>query len=109
LPERQRLTTIELRGNTKLIKSWLHKGLQKFFEDGSLAGIQATHARRIQERLQTINRAKVIEDIALPPYRLHKLKGDRSDIWSVSVTGNWRITFRFFDGDAYIINYEDYH
>ena len=92
-----------------MIKSWLHKGLQKFFEQGSLSRIQPTHAKRLEERLQVINRAKVVEDIALPHFRLHKLKGDRSDIWSVSVTGNWRITFLFYEGDAYIINYEDYH
>ncbi|WP_419598231.1 type II toxin-antitoxin system RelE/ParE family toxin [Sutterella wadsworthensis] len=56
-----------------------------------------------------MNQAKVIQDINLPPYRLHQLKGDRSGIWSISVTGNWRITFKFEDGNAYIINYEDYH
>jgi len=74
-----------------------------------MAGIQAAHARRLAERLQVINQAKVIQDINLLPYRLHQLKGDRSGIWSISVTGNWRITFKFEDGNAYIINYEDYH
>lgn len=92
-----------------MIVSWIHKGLKVFFETGSMAGIQAPHARRLAERLQVINQAKVIQDINLPPYRLHQLKGDRSGIWSISVTGNWRITFKFEDGNAYIINYEDYH
>ena len=92
-----------------MIVSWIHKGLKDFFETGPMAGIQAPHARRLAERLQVINQAKVIQDINLPPYRLHQLKGDRSGIWSISVTGNWRITFKFEDGNAYIINYEDYH
>lgn len=92
-----------------MIKSWLHKGLKNFFETGSRAGIQAAHARRLEERLQVINRAKSVQEINFPAYRLHQLKGDRSDIWSITVTGNWRITFRFEDGDAYILNYEDYH
>ena len=74
-----------------------------------MAGILAPHARRREERLQVINQAKVIQDNNLPPYRLYQLKGDRSGIWSISVTGNWRITFKFEDGNAYIINYEDYH
>ena len=74
-----------------------------------MAGIRAPHARRRAERLQVIDQAKVIQDINLPPYRLHQLKGDRSGIWSISVTGTWRITFKFEDGNAYIINYEDYH
>lgn len=92
-----------------MIKSWQHKGLKNFFEKGSLSGIQASHARRLEERLQVIHRAKTVQEINLPPYRLHSLKGERADIWSISVSGNWRITFRFVDGNAYILNYEDYH
>ena len=93
-----------------MIVSWIHKGLKDyFFETSYMAGILAPHARRLVERLQVINQAKVIQDINLPPYRLHQLKGDRSGIWSISATGNWRITFKFEDGNAYIINYEDYH
>lgn len=92
-----------------MIRTWLHKGLKSFFETGSLAGIPAAHANRLAERLKIIDRAKSVQDINLPPFRLHKLKGDRQDIWSVSVTGNWRLTFLFEDGDAYILNYEDYH
>lgn len=93
-----------------MIVSWIHKGLKDYcFETSYMAGILAPHARRLAERLQVINQAKVIQDINLPPYRLHQLKGDRSGIWSISATGNWRITFKFEDGNAYIINYEDYH
>lgn len=92
-----------------MIKSWLHKGLQDFFETGSTAGIPATHARRLEERLVVLDQAETIQDLNLPAYRLHRLKGNRSDIWSITVTANWRLTFRFEDGNAYILNYEDYH
>jgi len=86
-----------------MIRSFLHKGLQSYFESGSTAGIPAAHAKKIGLRLQ------MIEQLNLQSLRLHQLKGDRAGIWSVRVTGNWRITFRFEDGDAYILNYEDYH
>ena len=92
-----------------MIKSWLHKGLQNFFETGSLAGIQPSHAKKLGQRLALINRARSIAELNLKSLRLHQLTGDREGIWSVTVTGNWRITFQFIDGDAYIINYEDYH
>lgn len=92
-----------------MIRSWLHKGLQNFFETGSLAGIQPSHAKKIQRRLSLIDGAETINDLNLESFRLHQLKGNREGIWSITVTGNWRITFQFLDGDAYIINYEDYH
>ncbi len=60
-------------------------------------------------QLAAIDTAQVIDDIDLPGFRLHQLKGGRSGIWSISVSGNWRITFEFRDGNAYILNYEDYH
>lgn len=92
-----------------MIKSWLHKGLQNFFETGSTAGIPAAHAKKIALRLQMIDEAQNIQRLNIRALRLHQLKGDRSGIWSITVTGNWRITFRFEDGNAYILNYEDYH
>jgi len=60
-------------------------------------------------QLAAIDTAQVIDDIDLPGFRLHPLKGSRSGIWSISVSGNWRITFEFRDGNGYILNYEDYH
>ena len=56
-----------------------------------------------------LNTAFYIEDLQLPGFNLHQLKGDRADLWSIKVNGNWRITFTFDDGDVYIVNYEDYH
>ena len=71
--------------------------------------MKAAHAKKIGLRLQMIDNAETIQQLNLQSLRLHQLKGDRAGIWSVRVTGNWRITFRFEDGDAYILNYEDYH
>ncbi|NOQ30532.1 MAG: Killer protein [Helicobacteraceae bacterium] len=92
-----------------MIKSFTHKGLQKFFEDGTTKGIQFEHSKKIKMRLVALDTATVIDDLKLPSFNLHSLKGDRSEIWSIKVNGNWRITFRFEDGDVYIVNYEDYH
>ena len=92
-----------------MIKSFKHKGLRQFFESGSTAGIQALHSKKLRMQLAAIDTAQQIEDINLPGFRLHPLKGERAGIWSISVSGNWRITFEFVDGNAYILNYEDYH
>jgi len=92
-----------------MIKSFTHKGLEKFYEDGTTKGIVFEHSKKIRMRLVALDTAKIIEDMQLPGFGLYKLKGERSDIWSIKVNGNWRITFRFEDGDVYIVNYEDYH
>jgi proteic killer suppression protein len=92
-----------------MIKSFKHKGLKKFFESGSKASIQAKHERRLRMQLAAIDTATAIEDIDLPSFKLHLLKGKRVGIWSITVNGNWRITFEFNDGNAFILNYEDYH
>ena len=92
-----------------LIKTFKHKGLEKFFETGSKAGIQAKHERRLRMQLAAIDTASIIEDIDLPGFKLHPLKGNRDGVWSITVNGNWRVTFEFKDGNAYILNYEDYH
>ncbi len=92
---------------TLVIRSFRHKGLQRFFETGSAAGIQPQHAKRLRVQLAAIDTAKVIDDIDLPGFRLHSLKGQQEGRWSIS--GNWRITFEFADGNASILDYEDYH
>ncbi|WP_199528445.1 type II toxin-antitoxin system RelE/ParE family toxin [Pseudoalteromonas sp. bablab_jr010] len=92
-----------------MIKTFKHKGLKKFFETGSKAGIQAKHERRLRLQLAAIDTASIIEDIDLPGFKLHPLKGNRDGVWSITVNGNWRVTFEFKDGNAYILNYEDYH
>ena len=92
-----------------MILSFKHKGLKKFYETGSTAGIQAKHAKKLRLLLAALDTAKMIDDMDLPGFSLHPLKGDRSRIWSISVSGNWRVTFKFEEGNAQIVNYEDYH
>lgn len=92
-----------------MIKSFKHKGLQAFFESGSKKGVQAKHANKLRLQLAVIDTAHTIDDIDIPGYRLHPMKGKRKNLWSIIVNGNWRITFEFEQGDAYIVNYEDYH
>nr|WP_299380520.1 type II toxin-antitoxin system RelE/ParE family toxin [uncultured Halomonas sp.] len=83
--------------------------MAKFFESGSTAGIQAAHAKRLRLILGRLNAASDAKDMDLPGLRLHELKGGRSGMWSVTVSGNWRVTFRFDSNDAEVVNYEDYH
>jgi proteic killer suppression protein len=92
-----------------MIKSFTHKGLQKFYENGTIKGIQFSHSKKLKMRLSALDTAFVIEDLSLPGFNLHELKGNKAGIHSIKVSGNWRITFRFLDGDVEIVNYEDYH
>ncbi|MFN5723745.1 MAG: type II toxin-antitoxin system RelE/ParE family toxin [Betaproteobacteria bacterium] len=92
-----------------MIKSFRHKGLRRFFETGSTSGVQAAHAKRLRMQLAALETAHSIEDMDIPGFRLHPLKGERRGRWSISVNGNWRITFEFRDGNAYVLDYEDYH
>ncbi len=92
-----------------MIKSFEHKGLKFFFEEGDCSGIQAKHQNKIRMQLAALNTARFIYDIDLPGYNLHALKGKRKNCWSIKVSGNWRITFEFEEGNAYVVNYEDYH
>lgn len=92
-----------------MIKSFKHKGLEKFYATGSTRGIQARHSKKIRMQLAALDTAQTIEDIDIPGYRLNQLKGSLKGYWSITVNANWRITFEFTDGNAYIVNYEDYH
>lgn len=92
-----------------MIKSFKHKGLKRFFTTGSTAGVNPDHASRLEERLQALHTAIVIDDMDLPGWRLHPLKGNLAGLWAVNVSGNWRVVFQFKDGHAYVVNYEDYH
>ena len=92
-----------------MIKSFEHKGLKKFFNTGTTAGIQAIHATKLGDILDTLDAATQVSDMNFPGSGLHPLKGALKGLWSVSVSGNWRITFKFEDGDAYIVDYLDYH
>ena len=92
-----------------MIKSFEHKGLQKFFETGSQKGIKPQHKQKLRIRLTALDTATCIEDMDLPGFRLHQLKGRKKGLWAIDVSKNWRIVFKFQDGNAYVVNYEDYH
>jgi len=92
-----------------MIKSFAHKGLERFFTSGNTAGIQAMHAKRLQLILALLNDAITINDMGAPALRLHPLKGNLKGAWAVSVQANWRVIFRFEDGNAHVVDYLDYH
>lgn len=85
-----------------MIVSWDHKGLSK-------AGIQPAHAKKLSRQLYALDSATNAEQLNVPGWRLHSLTGDRNGYWSLTVSGNWRVTFRFVGENAYVVNYEDYH
>lgn len=92
-----------------MIKSFRHKGMRRFYISGSKSGIQAKHASRLRLQLAALDTAQSVDDVDIPGYRLHKLKGNRKRRWSIWVSGNWRLTFEFEDGNVHVIDYEDYH
>ena len=92
-----------------MIKTFLHKGLEDFFYDGVKKGIQPRHAQKSGDILDLLDAALTVEDMNFPGSFLHPLKGDRKGEWAVKVSGNWRITFKFVNGHAHDVNYEDYH
>ena len=92
-----------------MIQSFKDKPLEKLFKENFSKGVSKNLEKRIRTRLEAIDSASIIADLKLPGYNLHELKGDRKGTWAIKISGNWRITFRFEDGDAYDVNIEDYH
>jgi len=92
-----------------MIRSFRHKGLQRFYDSGTKAGIRPEHADRLRMILGRLDASIAPGDMDLPGLVLHPLKGERKGFWSVRVSGNWRITFRFEGEDAEVVDYEDYH
>lgn len=92
-----------------MIQSFKHKGLERFFKTGKMSGIQANHAKRLKLILGRLNASTSPGDMDLPGLYLHQLMGNREETWSVRVSGNWRVTFRFDGVHAEAVDYEDYH
>lgn len=92
-----------------MIKHFKHRGLKVFFETGSKAGIQPDLASRLGRQLKHLDRATQPDDMNIPGWRLHPLTGDLKGQWSISVNGNWRLTFAFEGDDAILVDYQDYH
>jgi toxin HigB-1 len=94
---------------TTMIKSFLHKGLEKFFKSGSKAGVRPDHAKRLSRLLVRLNVAESEKDMALPGWDMHPLEPPLEGHFAVSVNGNWRLTFTFEGKDAILVDYQDYH
>ncbi len=92
-----------------MIKSFRHKGLERFFRKNDSRGIQAQHGGRIERILSLLDEASSPEQLDIPGMFLHPLKGERKGEWAMTVSGNWRITFRFDGEDVIVVNLEDYH
>ncbi|MBV1877773.1 MAG: type II toxin-antitoxin system RelE/ParE family toxin [Pseudomonadales bacterium] len=92
-----------------MIISIKHKGLERFYKTGNTKEIQADHAKRLRLILTNLDQAEYPKDMELPGLKLHQLKGSRKKIWSVTVSGNWRVTFQLSDRIAEIVDYENYH
>jgi proteic killer suppression protein len=92
-----------------VIKSFSHKGLEDFFYDCTKKGIQPKHASKLEDILDRLNQAREIRDMDYPSANLHPLLPKQEGRWAVKVSGNWRITFAFKEGNAYEVDYEDYH
>lgn len=92
-----------------VIKRFRHKGIERLFRKGALQGIQAQHVARITRLLDLLDDASAPEQLNIPGLYLHPLKGGRKGEWAMSVSGNWRMTFRFEGEDVTDVNLEDYH
>jgi proteic killer suppression protein len=92
-----------------MIIGFRHKGLETFYRTGSTRGIQAAHANKLRRILALLDVAKAPQDMSLPSFKLHPLKGQLAEHWSVWVNGNWRVTFRFTESGVELVDYQDYH
>lgn len=92
-----------------MIRSFRHRGIQAFFLAGKTTGIQPKHAGRLRVQLAALHRARAPHDMNAPGWRLHPLHGRLTGHWAVRVDENWRLTFAFEDGDAVLVDYQDYH
>ncbi len=92
-----------------MIRTFRHKGLKRLFDFGERGSLAAELVERLTVRLDYLDAATVVSDMDLPGYKLHQLKGDRKGTWSIHVSGNWRLTFTFREGEAFDVDLEDYH
>lgn len=92
-----------------MIKSFVHKGLETFFYEGSKKGIKPSHSKKLARILDRLNAAEDLKDMDYPGADFHQLSGKLKGKYAVKVSGNWRVTFEFKDGDAFNVDYTDYH
>ena len=92
-----------------MIKSFRHRGVEQFYQTGSRKGIQTKHANKLRRQLSRLDASTIPQDMNIPGWRLHRLKGELRGHWSIWVDGNWRLTFTFEGQDAVLVDYQDYH
>lgn len=92
-----------------MIASFRHRGLRRLYEEDNHRGLSASHVDKIKRILARLDEATDVRNMALPGFGLHPLKGKLKGLWAVSVSGNWRIVFRFENGNAYDVDFIDYH
>jgi proteic killer suppression protein len=92
-----------------MVRSIRHKGLKRLYEDDDPRGVLAEHVEKLRDILGRLDAARAVEDMDLPGFRLHALKGELKGFWAVTVRANWRVIFRFADHEAYDVDYTDYH
>ena len=92
-----------------VLRTFRHKGLKRLFEGDDPSGVRADQLLRIRDVLAHLDEARRPRDLDLPGYRLHPLRGSLKGHWSVTISGNWRIVFRYADGDAFDVDLVDYH
>ena len=95
--------------DARVIVSFRHKGLERLYREGSKRGVQAGHVAKLLRILSVLDVAQSPEDLAIPSFRTHPLKGELAGHWSIWVNGNWRVTFRFVETDVELVDYQDYH
>jgi proteic killer suppression protein len=92
-----------------MIRSFKHKGLKKLFEAENISGVNPQHSERLRQILALLETSETVDDMDLPGLNLHNLKGKKKNTFAVKVSGNWRVTFKFKNGDIFEVNYEDYY
>ena len=92
-----------------MIRSIRHKGLKRLYENDDPRGVVGEHAQKLRDILARLDAAVTAADMDLPGLRLHSLRGELKGFWAVTVRANWRVIFRFIDGDALDVDYVDYH
>ena len=92
-----------------MIRSIRHKGLKRLYEGDDPRGVIVEHAGKLRDILARLDAAGDVSDLDLPGFRLHPLKGEFKGFWAVTVRANWRVIFRFTDGEALDVDYVDYH
>lgn len=92
-----------------MIRSIKHKGLRRLFEDNDVRGVIADHAEKLRDILAVLDAAPTVAHMDMPGFRLHALKGALRGFWAVTVRANWRVIFRFAEGEASDVDYVDYH